>query len=125
MSRQPIGTHSFVVKIWTENDSEVPPDAPDSSSRDSLLWRGSVTHVDSRKRVYFQRLPHLVSILAPYVLDLDGELDGATRYVAWSLSRSLPERATEPPANGLDPPPDQDPSGHGSPFGSDSDDSDD
>lgn len=100
MSRQPIGTHSFVVKIWTENDSDVSPDAPDSSSRDPLPWRGSVTHVGSRKRVYFQRLPHIVSILAPYVRDLGGELDGATRYIAWSLSRSLPKRATEPPAGG-------------------------
>ncbi len=99
MSRQRTGTHSFVVKIWAEDDAELPPDASDASPPDSMPWRGSVTHVATRERVYFYRLPHVVSILAPYVQEMGGELDDLSqRIVAW-VADDLPDRTapTDPP----------------------------
>lgn len=93
MSRQQTGTHSFVVKIWAEDDADTRPDASEVSPPESMLWRGSVTHVHTRKRVYFYRLPHVVSILAPYVHDMGGEIDDlAQRIVSW-VGDDLPDRS--------------------------------
>ena len=107
MSRQRTGTHSFVVKIWAEDDAELPPDASDMSPPDSMLWRGSVTHVATRERVYFYRLSHVVSILVPYVQEMGGDLDELTeRIVAW-VADDLPDRPapTDPLDEDESPPP--------------------
>lgn len=105
MSRQQTGTHSFVVKIWAEDDAELDPDASDVLPPEPVLWRGSVTHVATRKRVYFYRLPHVVSILAPYVQDMDGELDDLSqRIVAW-VADDLPDRSAPTDSPDADEPP--------------------
>jgi len=40
-------THSFIIRVWYE--------AQDSNGN-ILAWRGSIDHVDSNKRLYFQNL---------------------------------------------------------------------
>lgn len=89
MSTSPTEPHSFVVKIWPESDG---------TSR-VTHWRGSVTHVESRTRSYFTRLPQLVSLLAPYVRSMDGRLDVATRLISWWMTKQSP--GLSPSADGL------------------------
>jgi hypothetical protein len=90
MSTSPTEPHSFVVKIWSESDG----------TPRVTHWRGSITHVESRTRSYFTRLPQLVSLLAPYVRSMDGRLDIATRLISWWMAQhagGLPPSADRPP----------------------------
>jgi hypothetical protein len=55
-------TESFIIRIWFEERAE-------ASGR--TLWRGSITHVGSNQRRYFQDL----SAIAPFIaaqLGIDG-----------------------------------------------------
>jgi hypothetical protein len=47
-------TNSFVVRIWHE--------AVDSEGK-VTAWRGSIEHVGSARRLYFQDLDHLVTFI--------------------------------------------------------------
>jgi hypothetical protein len=49
---------SFVVKIWLEEDAQT-----DRSAR----WRGSITHVPSGNRRYFQDLDEIRTTISPYL----------------------------------------------------------
>lgn len=78
--------HSFVVKIW---EKEVEDPRRDSS------WRGSITHVGTGERQYFESLMHVSGFLAPYALDLAESLDFRTRLCLWicpSLARQETRR---------------------------------
>ena len=48
-------TNSFVARIWHE--------AVDSEGN-VTTWRGSIEHVGSARRLYFQDLDHLVAFIA-------------------------------------------------------------
>jgi hypothetical protein len=41
----------------------------------SVLWRGCITHVPSRKTYYFQELSQLIEFLEPYILVLGNGSD--------------------------------------------------
>ena len=47
-------THSFIVRIWLEED-------------DGARWRGHVTHVSDGKRQYVEQFSDIVDFIAPYV----------------------------------------------------------
>ena len=67
-------THSFVVRIWLEED-------------DRATWRGHITHVPSGDRQYVERLSDIVNFIAPYV---DGmKLGRLGRFKRWWLARKL------------------------------------
>jgi hypothetical protein len=64
-------THSFVVRIWLEED-------------DRAKWRGHITHVPSGDRQYVERLADVADFIAHYV---DGMKVGRTSRVKrwWSM----------------------------------------
>lgn len=54
----PSQSHSFVMRLWQEwGDSE----------HSVGVWRGSITHVETQNRHYFQTFTQLVHILATYI----------------------------------------------------------
>jgi hypothetical protein len=54
-------THSFIIKIWLEEEM-------DESSR--TMWRGHITHVPSGKRHYIQDVNAILSFIQPYLEQL-------------------------------------------------------
>ncbi len=70
-------THSFVVRIWLEED-------------DQARWRGHITHVPSGERQYVERLADIVDFIGQYV---DGMRLGRTsRFARWWSARKLTRR---------------------------------
>jgi hypothetical protein len=70
-------THSFVVRIWLEED-------------DRATWRGHITHVPSGDRQYVERLSDIIDFVSPYV---DGmKLGRVSRFKRWWLARRLKRR---------------------------------
>lgn len=51
-------THSFIIKLWLE--------ATDEQSQKSV-WRGHITHVPSRKRVYFDQYEAILAFIRPFI----------------------------------------------------------
>ena len=54
-------THSFIIRIWLE---ETAADA------ESAKWRGSITHVPSGKRRYFEKMKDIKPFISPYLLQM-------------------------------------------------------
>jgi hypothetical protein len=50
--------HAFVVRIWLEEAARGGKPA---------LWRGSIGHVLSREKIYFQDLSKVLAFIKPYV----------------------------------------------------------
>lgn len=50
--------HSFVVRIWLEEEE---------SEIQEAIWRGHVTHVPSGERRYIKRLSELNTFIIPYL----------------------------------------------------------
>lgn len=70
-------THSFVVRIWLEED-------------DRAIWRGHITHVPTGDRQHVERLADIVAFISPYV---DGMKVGkASRLARWWSARRLKRR---------------------------------
>lgn len=51
-------THSFVVRIWLEEE----PDEKDGGK-----WRGHITHVEDEDRRYLHSLQDIPAYIAPYL----------------------------------------------------------
>ena len=69
-------THSFIVRIWLEEDERP-------------KWRGHITHALSGDRRYVERLPDIADFIAPYV---DGMNPGwMARFRRWwaALSKRM------------------------------------
>jgi hypothetical protein len=60
MSIQP-NTHSFVVKIWSEETGAAPH---------RIVWRGQITHVPTGERRSFSDLAEIQVFVAPYLQQL-------------------------------------------------------
>ena len=50
--------HSFIVRIWLEEEA---------SETGRAIWRGYVTHVPSGERRYIKRLSDLNTFIIPYL----------------------------------------------------------
>ena len=79
-------THSFVVRIW--------PKRVEDPERDTS-WRGTVTHVDTGRRLHLKRLVEVPEFIAPYIVEAGGTLDLRTRLCLWMASLALPETAPD------------------------------
>jgi hypothetical protein len=51
-------THSFVVKVWSEETGASPP---------AVVWRGQITHVPSGEQRSFHELSDIGAFVAPYL----------------------------------------------------------
>ncbi len=73
-------THSFVIRVWVEEQEEAA----------SPGWRGHITHVQSSRRIYVQDLGEIVHFIAPYLEALGVQLarDPAARPAAKKAKRS-------------------------------------
>ncbi len=52
--------HSFVIRVWLEENSSDSGDA---------VWRGHITHVESKARRHFDRLGETLDFIQPYLAD--------------------------------------------------------
>jgi len=59
-------THSFVVKIWLEDEAQV-------------RWRGHITHVPGGERRYVDDLSEIQDFIAPYLEEMGVEPGTFTR----------------------------------------------
>ncbi|KAA3657733.1 MAG: hypothetical protein DWQ04_27205 [Chloroflexi bacterium] len=59
-------TYSFIVKIWFEEEEDVTP---------AQIWRGHVTHIPSRKRVYFNNYDGVVRFIDQFIKSADSQND--------------------------------------------------
>ena len=66
MDRLESNTHSFVIKIWLEDE-------------ELASWRGHITHVPSGQRCYFEELDRIAMFIAPY-LETMGARFGRSRF---------------------------------------------
>ena len=63
-------THSFVVKIWLEDETHV-------------RWRGHITHVPGGERQYVDDLSEIPDFIAPYLEAMGVEPPPLTRLKRW------------------------------------------
>jgi hypothetical protein len=63
--------HSFIVKLWHEDDAT-------SGSK----WHGYITHVPDAERRYFQDLNDIVSFIKPYLAN-EGDVVAAPKKPRW------------------------------------------
>lgn len=54
----PSDSHSFIIRLWQEWGN---------SEETTGVWRGSITHVQTQERHYFQTFTQLAHILAKYI----------------------------------------------------------
>lgn len=67
--------HSFIVRIWRE-PREIEGSAPE--------WRGTIEHVSSGQRRYFNNLDEIAAFVSPYLVQMGVELK-----LRWRVSRWL------------------------------------
>jgi hypothetical protein len=63
-------THSFIVKIWLEDN-------------DPVTWRGHITHVQSGRRCHFENLSTLVDFVTPYLEQMGATFGRLQRMKLW------------------------------------------
>ncbi|HET6980053.1 MAG TPA: hypothetical protein VFI24_27215 [Pyrinomonadaceae bacterium] len=56
--------HSFIVKIWLEDDSD---------ETEKPVWRGHITHVPSGERRYLKKLNDIRDFIERYLANFNGE----------------------------------------------------
>jgi len=66
MDLSEITIQSFVIKIWLE-------EPPDQGGRAS--WRGHITHIPSKRRVYLDKLAKIIHFMIPYLEQMGIEVD--------------------------------------------------
>ena len=67
-------THSFIVKIWKEDDED---------SRGRRPWRGHITHAFSRTRHPLRELGDILLFIRPYLDAMDARRPLRCRLVLW------------------------------------------
>lgn len=55
------GTHSFIVKVWTEETAR---------EAGRARWRGHITHVPGGQRHYIEDLDAVADFIAPYLEEM-------------------------------------------------------
>ena len=67
-------SHSFIVKVWLEKTVE---------EDGEVLWRGHITHVQSRERRYFKELSEISDFIVPYLERWGAKSSWAGRVRGW------------------------------------------
>ncbi len=75
MSLPESNTHSFIVKLWSEETDE---------QGGRVSWRGHITHVPSGARRYLQHLDDIQAFIVPYL-----EAIGVRFNLFWRIKRRL------------------------------------
>jgi len=57
---------SFVIKIWLEETA---------TETNRYLWRGHITHIPSRQRVYIEELNQVIRFMVPYMKQMGIEVN--------------------------------------------------
>jgi hypothetical protein len=70
--------HSFIVKLWHEDDTT-----------GASKWHGSITHVPDGERRYFQDLNDIVSFIEPHLASEAGAVAAPKkhRWLRWARRR--------------------------------------
>ena len=67
-------THSFIVKVWLEEDAG-PAHRP--------TWRGHVTHVPDGERRYVKNTEEILAFIEPYLAAMGAQVDARWRIKRW------------------------------------------
>ena len=67
-------THSFIVKLWREQQRE------DGAQ---FIWRGHITHVPSGTRRYLRDLNEMALFMTPYLEGMHVRVDSQQRIHGW------------------------------------------
>ncbi|MEZ4660563.1 MAG: hypothetical protein R2911_23655 [Caldilineaceae bacterium] len=67
-------THSFVIKVWLEEDTR------------AAAWRGQITHVPSGRRQHFTALAEIPLLIAPFLEEPNRQLALHWRILRWLYS---------------------------------------
>ena len=62
MDQEDSNTHSFIIRIWLEDE------------RGQKAWRGHITHVPSGKRRYMKEFDDILAFIIPYTGSNDSNL---------------------------------------------------
>jgi len=74
MKSAELETQSFIVKIWTEANSEV---------SEQSQWQGKITHVITGEEITLEGIDDIEKFMIPYLTELDEE-DQAEGFIkAW------------------------------------------
>ncbi|MCB0208139.1 MAG: hypothetical protein KDJ52_02340 [Anaerolineae bacterium] len=57
---------SFVIKIWLEETV---------SETGQTLWRGHITHIPSKQRIYIDQLSEIIHFIIPYLEQMGINID--------------------------------------------------
>lgn len=74
MERSESNTHSFIVKVWLEETLEEAGHAK---------WRGYITHVQSGRRRYMEKLDDVGAFIAPYLESMGVNLGICRQFRQW------------------------------------------
>ena len=80
MSAEESGIHSFIVRIWLEENA---------ADNGKAVWRGSVTHVLSGRQRYIQGLDEIGAFILPYLQEMGVKLGTRWRLKRWLNQRKL------------------------------------
>jgi hypothetical protein len=67
--------HSFIVKVWVEDNAEAGGHG---------VWRGHITHIPSHERCYLKSLGEIDDFIAPYLEEMGVKLG-----IRWRIRRWL------------------------------------
>jgi hypothetical protein len=84
---------SFIVRVWCESG--------DGEARAVRAWRGSIEHVPSGQRVYFQELDAVIAFMKPHLVALG--IEEPNRFWERMEDTAAPAAAPAPPQIELDP----------------------
>lgn len=73
-------THSFIIRLWLEEWQD---------EKDSVMWRGHITHVASGERRYLQTLDGITAFIGPYLGKMGVPLKWRERLRQWLLMKLL------------------------------------
>ena len=65
--------HSFIVKLWLENEGEA----------NQIAWRGHITHVPSGARRYVKALSDITDFITQYIDGTDVHIGFKSKVRGW------------------------------------------
>ncbi len=74
MKSAELETQSFIVKIWTEANSEV---------SEQPHWQGKITHVITGEEITLEGIEDIEKFMIPYLTELDKEEQAEGFIKAW------------------------------------------
>ncbi len=73
-------THSFILKLWSEEGA---------AGENGKAWRGYITHIPDDARCYVKSIDEVVAYLVPYLESMGAKVRLPCRLLEWWGTRWL------------------------------------